>query len=584
LKYLPITEVCDFQGGSQPPKSEWSTFPKDGYIRMLQIRDFTQRGKVEAEFVKDSSRLKKCNHEDILIGRYGASVGKVLTGLSGAYNVAIIRAIPDQSQLEKRYLYYCLKSPSFQSFIMNVGGRAAQAGFNKADLKSYLIPVLPLKDQKCIAHLLGKVENLINERKQNLKQLDELLKSVFLDRFGPQAEGYDYWPLVEIKDLAERRKGAMRTGPFGSNLLHSEFTQDGSVAVLGIDNAVKNTFSWDERRYITDEKYEELRNYRIYPGDVIVTIMGTIGRSAVIPDDIPLAINTKHLAAITLDKNLANPIFISYSIHSSPYILNQFKSKNRGAIMSGLNLGIIKETKLKRPPIELQNNFSEIYKKVDGIKDQYKSSLSDLQLLYDALSQQAFKGELDLSRVNLTDEVVEPSSFDKLQQSIEVIDRLVPEPIRRMNEIINKASFPFIQRAQEFKALHPFPENIHRMIKAVSELPEIQIFPFSHMDLFGFKDPKARPQILEHWFGEWLADSQTDELNLERFWQRAQRSLVDYLYEEDLEEFEFSVEDYDVVKGFLFQAINDGLIKQTTDTVQLKDDNVAGNRVVLVKG
>ncbi|MDM8181246.1 MAG: hypothetical protein QUV17_15610, partial [Marinobacter salarius] len=133
----------------------------------------------------------------------------------------------------------------------------------------------------------------------------------------------------------------------------------------------------------------------------IITIMGTIGRSAVVPDDIPLAVNTKHLAAITLNKKLANPWFISYSVHSSPFILNQFKSKNRGAIMSGLNLGIIKGTQLKRPPIDLQNKFADTHAKVDKLKNFYLKGLTDLEELYGALSQHAFKGGLDLSRVPL---------------------------------------------------------------------------------------------------------------------------------------------------------------------------------------
>ena len=92
-----LCEVCNFQGGSQPPKDEWSLENKDGYVRMLQIRDFTQSERVTPEYIKVTNTTKICAESDILIARYGASIGKILTGLAGAYNVAIMRTIPDLS-------------------------------------------------------------------------------------------------------------------------------------------------------------------------------------------------------------------------------------------------------------------------------------------------------------------------------------------------------------------------------------------------------------------------------------------------------------------------------------------------------
>ena len=129
-----LSDICDFQGGTQPPKEQWSTSLKDGYVRMLQIRDFTQSEKAEPEYVKYSTNLKMCKSDDVLIARYGASLGKILTGLSGAYNVAIMKTIPNENKITKSYLYYFLLSDSFQNMIKSVGSRAAQAGFNKEDL------------------------------------------------------------------------------------------------------------------------------------------------------------------------------------------------------------------------------------------------------------------------------------------------------------------------------------------------------------------------------------------------------------------------------------------------------------------
>lgn len=378
-------------------KHEITDSPSGKARRLIGIDDLRNDDLIR--YTNDASGTEAIS-DDVLIAWDGANAGTIGFGKSGYIGSTIARLrVKSGIRLFTPFLGIYLKS-KFDFLRQNATG-ATIPHINRNALESIPLPIIEFDDQKRIAHLLGKVEVLIAQRKQHLQQLDDLLKSVFLEMFGPQSDGYADWPLVEIKDLVATHKGAMRTGPFGSNLLHSEFTVEGDVVVLGIDNAVQNRFVWGGRRYITHEKYKELESYRIFPGDVIVTIMGTIGRSAVVPNDIPLAINTKHLAAITLNGEVANPLFLSYSIHSSPFILNQFRSKNRGSIMSGLNLGIIKEIKLKRPPIELQNKFAEIHARVDELKAVYQKSLIDLEALYGALSQKAFKGELDLSRVPL---------------------------------------------------------------------------------------------------------------------------------------------------------------------------------------
>nr|WP_303016513.1 restriction endonuclease subunit S [uncultured Blautia sp.] len=180
---MKLIDVCDFQGGSQPPKEEWAFEEQDGYIRMLQIRDFTQSEKVIPEYIKVSNSTKTCEVDDILIARYGASIGKILTGLAGAYNVAIMRTVPDTSKVQKRYLYYYLKSPYFQNAILNVGSRAAQAGFNKEDLSKLEIKCPALIDQGEIVSVLEKVESVIQKRKQELQLLDNLIKARFVELF-----------------------------------------------------------------------------------------------------------------------------------------------------------------------------------------------------------------------------------------------------------------------------------------------------------------------------------------------------------------------------------------------------------------
>ena len=262
---------------------------------------------------------------------------------------------------------------------------------NRGEFLSTELYLPPLPVQRRIAEVLDRAEALRAKRRAALAQLDTLAHSIFLDMFGdPEASG---WKMVTVGDVASTAKGSIRTGPFGSQLLHGEFVGHG-VSVLGIDNVIGNEFGWGERRFITQAKYRLLRRYTVRPGDVLITIMGTCGKCAVVPDDIPVSINTKHLCCITLDPEKCLPRFLHAYFLEHPIARRHLGQGTKGAVMDGLNMGIIKAMPIPAPPVDVQGTFARRVTAIEALKSTHRASLAHLDAIFASLQHRAFRGEL----------------------------------------------------------------------------------------------------------------------------------------------------------------------------------------------
>jgi type I restriction enzyme S subunit len=300
----------------------------------------------------------------------------------------VLRAKADQ--LDPAYLLHWVRSDRFVKEMVGLATGANYPAVTDKIVKKSLIPLVPLEEQKRIASILDAADHLRSKRQQAIDQLDTLTQVIFYDMF--REVGWDAWPMVPIADLAAEAKGSIRTGPFGSQLLHEEFV-DGGVAVLGIDNVVQNRFVWGERRFVSEEKYEQLKRFRVFPGDVLVTIMGTCGRVAIVPPDIPKAINTKHLCCITLDRSRCLPIWLQACLMFHPEVLRRLGATH-GAVMPGLNMGLVKGAEVPVPPVNVQERFAQLSDAAGQRLESANESLNELVTLFGALQQRAFRGDL----------------------------------------------------------------------------------------------------------------------------------------------------------------------------------------------
>ncbi|ELK8327112.1 restriction endonuclease subunit S [Vibrio vulnificus] len=394
---VALSTLVDIKGGGTPSKANPEYW--NGSIPWASVKDFKSSDLNGAsDYITqegiDNSATSLIPRGNLIVPTRMA-LGKIaINSVDIAINQDLkALIIKDESVVDTEYLFRCIQSKSEE--IVRQGKGATVKGITVDVLKNLQIPLPPLETQKQIAAVLEKADQLRKDCKLLEQELNSLAQSVFIDMFGSKASGYSEWPLHRIEELAESKKGSMRTGPFGSDLKHSEFVDEG-IAVIGIDNAVKNEFAWGERRFITPEKYEKLKRYRVYPQDLIITIMGTTGRIAVIPDDIPLSISTKHLAVITLDKDKVIPEFLATAIKTHPDLLHQIIDSNKGAIMDGLNLGLIKALSLRLPPLDLQLKYLAVLKVIRERIFESRSSHEQNNDLFNSLMQKAFKGELNL--------------------------------------------------------------------------------------------------------------------------------------------------------------------------------------------
>ena len=195
------------------------------------------------------------------------------------------------------------------------------------------------------------------------------------------------WEVVKIEDIVVNKKGAIKIGPFGSQIKKSEMVEKGPIKVYGQENIIKRDFDIGDR-FISLEKYNQLKNFEIYPEDVLITMMGSVGYAAVFPKDAQKGIMDSHLLRIQVNKDKIFPEFLATLINDSMIIKNQIKRLSQGAIMSGLNSKIIRSLKIPLPPIEEQRKIAEILSTVDKAIQKVDEAIAKTERLKKGLMQE----------------------------------------------------------------------------------------------------------------------------------------------------------------------------------------------------
>lgn len=334
-----------------------------------------------------ASAKHKFTGEHILYGKLRPNLGKVSRPDFNGICSTDILPIRIGDNLDRNYLFHYLSQPQMVDHAASKTSGANLPRLSPKELLKFPVP-LPSLDEQCrIAAILDRAAALKSTRESARKLADSVTATVFSSQFG------DYPAMTLVEDIAAPNKGSIRTGPFGSQLLHNEFVNEG-VGVLGLDNVVSDVFTPGSNRHITEEKFAQLKKYQVFPGDVLISIMGTVGRCAIVPESIPTTINTKHICAITVNHELITPTFLraAFLWHSESrrHLIRQTK----GSIMNGLNMGIIKSMPIPVPPIGTQYAFDRKCAKAQQELARQNCSLLKLEDMLTSLRSRAFRGEL----------------------------------------------------------------------------------------------------------------------------------------------------------------------------------------------
>ena len=159
-------DVLEISGGSQPAKRFFSSVPQKGYVRLYQIRDYGENP--IPVYIPIEYAMKQTEEGDILLARYGGSLGKVFHAEKGAYNVAMAKVIfKDKDLINKEYAYFYYLSDLYQGRLKEIS-RTAQAGFNSSDFNEMYFPLPPYEEQQRIVNAINKAFTTLDVITENL--------------------------------------------------------------------------------------------------------------------------------------------------------------------------------------------------------------------------------------------------------------------------------------------------------------------------------------------------------------------------------------------------------------------------------
>lgn len=386
MKFEKLGNIADIIAGQSPPSSTYNS--EGNGIPFFQGKaDYGEKYPSVRYWCTEPTKISL--PDDILISMR-APVGPVNINTIESCIGRGLSAIRVKKKVSRDFIYYWLKQN--QHIIAAKQTGSTFKAITQKILSEIIVPFPDYPDQLHIANILSKAENLLAQRKESIRLLDEFLKSTFLEMFGDVVKNEKNWNKSELKNYAK-----VRIGPFGSLLHREDYVQNG-VPLVNPSHISEGKILIDPELTISKTKMTELSAYIMHEGDVVLGRRGEIGRCAVVTkseDGFLCGTGSIYIRPT----NELNPIFL-YNIITSASMRKVLENSAKGTTMKNLNSSIVENLKIPAPPFKLQTQFAQIVEKTEALKSQYQQSLQELEHLYGSLSQKAFRGELQVKQGN----------------------------------------------------------------------------------------------------------------------------------------------------------------------------------------
>ncbi len=369
----------------------------EGHISFIPMADVSESGEWATRQIRRvgdvASGFTSFVEGDVLFAKItpcmengkGCHAVGLVNGLGfGSTEFHVLRA---NERADGRFIFHWSQSSltrkKAEAFMIgSAGQQRVQAKF----FDHLYVPALPLPEQRRIAEILDTLDEAIRKTEQVIAKLQQMKQGLLhdlltrgIDEHGelrdPERHPEQFkdsvlgriprgWGVESVHRLLADVDPAMRSGPFGSALLKDELVSQG-VPLLGIDNVHVERFVRQFTRFVTPQKAAELSRYRVRPRDVMITIMGTVGRCALVPDDLGEALSSKHIWTLTFDPTRYSPHLVCLQFNHAPWVLTHFGRDEQGGIMSAIRSETLRTALLPVPPLQEQHEIESVLADLD---------------------------------------------------------------------------------------------------------------------------------------------------------------------------------------------------------------------------